>query len=166
MVYGLVKNTPHFTFLSYIGAELCVRFGYDAVYVPLKKKQSIWLSPVAQLDESRFSKYYVTKLFRRNVASKRSRVRTTSDADQLDDYEYEVEMGKKPQQSFVRQCFKYIYTWNEDFRFTTMTTCTYAVAVVSLYYLACTLVFLWISKTTGHLAFLRYYIESTLSIGK
>ena len=162
-----MKNTPHFIFLSYIGAELCVRFGYDAVYVPLKKKQSIWLSPVCQLDESRFSKYYVTKLFRRNVASKRTRVvRATSDADQLDDYEYEVEVEKKPPLSFVRQFFKHIYTWNEDFRFTTLTTCTYAVAVVSLYYLACTLVFLWISRTTGHFAFLRYYIESTLNIGK
>jgi hypothetical protein len=43
---------------------------------------------------------------------------------------------------------------------------TYAVAVVVLYYLACTLVFLYIPRTTGHISFVRYYIETTFNIGK
>ncbi|CAF5069528.1 unnamed protein product, partial [Rotaria magnacalcarata] len=57
IIYGLIKNIPHFFFLSYIGAELCVRFLYDSIYVPIKKKESIWSAPIAQLEELEFSKY-------------------------------------------------------------------------------------------------------------
>ncbi|CAF1098078.1 unnamed protein product [Rotaria sordida] len=41
IIYGLIKNIPHFFFLSYIGAELCVRFVYDSIYVPVKKKKKL-----------------------------------------------------------------------------------------------------------------------------
>jgi hypothetical protein len=47
-----------------------------------------------------------------------------------------------------------------------MAMSTYTVAVVFLYYLACTFVFLYVTRTTGHVAFLRYYFESTFNVGK
>ncbi len=86
--------------------------------------------------------------------------------NKLEDYEYEAELQKQASQSRVKQFIGKIYHWDDDFRFTTMATCTYTVAIVFLYYLACTFVFLYISRTTGHIAFIRYYIESTLNIGK
>jgi hypothetical protein len=54
----------------------------------------------------------------------------------------EVELQKKTNQSHVKKCLTSIYQSDDDFRFTTMATCTYTVAVIFLYYLACTLVFL------------------------
>jgi hypothetical protein len=83
----------------------------------------------------------------------------------MEDFEHEAELQKKANQSRVKKFFDSIYHWDDDFRFTTMTTCTYTVAIVFLYYLACTLVFLYISRTTGHISFIRYYIETTLNIG-
>jgi hypothetical protein len=166
IIYGLVKNTPHFILLSYISAELCVRFGYDSIYVPCKKKQSIWSAPVAQPDESAFAKYYVTKLFRRNVRFYQRTYAADVNIDELDDFEYEAELQKKANQSRVKTFFDWIYHWDDDFRFTTMATCTYTVAMIFLYYLACTLVFLYISRTTGHISVVRYYIETTFNIGR
>ena len=164
IIYGLVKNTPHFGLLSYITAELCVRFVYDSIYVPLKKKQSIWLSPVAQLDEYAFAKFYVTRLFRRNVHTARRADLEEVDIDDLIDYEHENRSQAKRKPSKIKKYLNEIYTWNDDFRFTTIATCTYTVAVVFLYYLACTLVFLYTSRTAGHISFIRHYIESTLHI--
>jgi hypothetical protein len=45
-----------------------------------------------------------------------------------------------------------------------MTICTYTVAIVFLYYLAFTLMFLYISRTIDHLSFIRYYIETIFNI--
>ena len=152
--------------LSYISAELCVRFAYDSIYVPLKKGRSIWSSPVAQPDEAAFAKYYVTKLFRRNVRLVTRNYSTKVDVNKMEDFQHEEELQLKASQSRVRQVFSYIYQWDDDFRFTTMATCTYTVAIIFLYYLACTLVFLYISRTTGHISFIRNYIEQTFNIGK
>jgi len=163
IIYGLVKNTPHFGLLSYITAELCVRFVYDSIYVPLKKKQSIWLSPVAQLDEYAFAKFYVTRLFRRNVHTARRADLEEVDIDDLIDYEHENRSQAKRKPSKIKKYLNEIYTWNDDFRFTTIATCTYTVAVVFLYYLACTLVFLYTSRTAGHISFIRGIYEDVPS---
>ncbi len=80
----------------------------------------------------------------------------------MQDFEYEAELQKKANSQFLDS----IHHWDDDFRFTTMATCTYTVAVIFLYYLACTLVFLYISRTTGHISFVRYYIGTTFNIGK
>jgi len=84
----------------------------------------------------------------------------------MQDFEHEAELQKKVNSSRVKQFLDSIYHWDDDFRFTSMATCTYTVAFVFLYYLACTLVFLYISRTTGHISFVRYYIETTFNIGK
>ncbi len=163
----MIKDIPHFFFLSYIGAELCVRFAYDSIRVPIKKGKTIWSAPVVQLDESEFAKYYVTKLFRRNRRSRQPISRPDKNSeDDLVDHEHEAELQENANQSRLRKFFRSIYHWNDDFRFTTIATCTYMVAFVFLYYLACTFIFLYISRTTGHVSFLKFYLESTYNIGE
>jgi hypothetical protein len=167
IIYGLIKNIPHFFFLSYIGAELCVRFAYDSVYIPLKKNESIWSTPIVPLDESNFAKYYVIKLFRRNrFQYDRNTRRRKFNPDNLHDHEHEAEQLRKENKSRFQKFINYFYESDDDFRFTTMVMSTYTVAVVFLYYLACTFVFLYITRTTGHVAFLKLYFESTFNVGK
>lgn len=160
----MIKITPHFIFLSYIAAELCVRFGYDSIYVPIKKKQTIWTAPVVQTDEIAFAKFYVTKLFRRNLKARRKEYEAQMREKELAKQGKKVKSSKEP--SRVKKFMDSIYRWDEDFRYTTLATCTYTVAVVFLYYLACTFVFLYISRTTGHISFVRHYLESTLNMGE
>jgi hypothetical protein len=143
-----------------------VRFAYDAIYVPKKKKESIWLAPIVQLDESEFAKYYVTKLFRRNHHNTQRITQQKTNLDNLIDHEHEAEQQNKANQSHFKRFVNYFYHFDDDFRFTTLAMCTYTVAVVFLYYLACTFVFLYVSRTTGHVAFLKFYFESTFNVGK
>ncbi len=121
---------------------------------------------MAQPDESAFAKYYVQKLFRRNRRATQQAYSTDVNIDTMQDHEHEAELQRNAKPSRVKQFFDSIYHWDNDFRFTTMATCTYTVAMIFLYYLACTLVFLYISRTTGHISFIRHYIETTLNIGK
>jgi len=166
MIYGLIKNTPHFVLLSYLCAELFLRFAYDALYVPCKKAQRIWSVPIEPLDESIFAKYYVTKLLRRKRHSNQTNtIPQNTNTDNLVDHEYDAELQNRADQSYVKIFLNSIYHWDDDFRFTTMTICTYTVAIVFLYYLACTFVFLYVSRTTGHISFLRSFVESTFNIG-
>ncbi|CAF0929613.1 unnamed protein product [Adineta ricciae] len=166
IVYGVIKNIPHFFLLSYISGELCVRFIYDSVYVPMRKKRTIWSAPVVELDDSEYSKYYVTKLFRRNHRSQRI-VPAQNEKVKLEnlvDYEHDAEVQNTINRSRVKKFFDHIYHSNNDFRFTTIATCTYTVAIVFLYYLACTFAFLYLSRTAGHISFLKFYIESTFNV--
>jgi hypothetical protein len=162
----LIKNTPHFILLSYITAELCVRFAYDSLYVPIKKKQSIWSPPETQPDDSAFAKYYVRKLFRRNLRVSQPAYSTNVNIDSTQNYDNEAELQRNAKPSRVKQFFDSIYHWDDGFRFTTIATCTYIVAIIVLYYLACTLVFLYILRTPEYISFIKYYFETTLNIGK
>jgi hypothetical protein len=82
------------------------------------------------------------------------------------DNEHDGRQKNKANQSYLKKLLNSIYVWDEDFRFTTMVVCTYIVAIVFLYYLACTFVFLYILRTTGHIAFFKSYIESSVNTGK
>ncbi len=84
----------------------------------------------------------------------------------MHDFEYKAELQKKTNQSRVKKFFDSIYHWDDDFRFTTMTTYTYTVVIVFLYYLACTLVFLCLSRPTDHLSLIQYFIGTTFNTGK
>jgi hypothetical protein len=84
--------------LSYITAELWIRFIYDSIY----NKTNI-----VENDESEFAKYYVIKLFRQNRFRKN-----------------------------IKKYFDYIYQWDDHFRYTTLTTCTFTVAYIFLYYIS------------------------------
>jgi hypothetical protein len=171
IIYGLIKTTPHFLFLSFTVAELWVRLVYDSIYVQIKKKKSIWSTPDEQIDEVELSKYYVTKLLRLTYRStERTTKQNTNTNSSLD--KHKAEQEEKANQSKLRKFINYIYHsiyiyhWNDDFRFTTMVMCTYTVAFVFLYYLTCTFIFLNISRTTGYTSFLKSYIESSAKVGK
>ena len=142
-----------------------MRLVYDSIYVQIKKKKNICSTPDEQIDEAELSKYYVTKLLRRNHRSKQSTAQQNTDADSSSE-EYEAEQEERANRSKIRKFTNYIYHWNNDFRFTTMVLCTYTVAFVFLYYLTCTFIFLNISRTTGHISFLKSYIESFAIVGK
>jgi hypothetical protein len=118
------------------------------------------------LDESEFAKYYVTKLFRRNRYSAQRNTRQNINTDNIEDYEHEAEQQNNQKPSCFQKFINYFYHFDDDFRFTTMAMCTYTVAFVFLYYLACTFVFLYVTRTTGHAAFLKFYFESTFDVGK
>ncbi|CAF4048403.1 unnamed protein product, partial [Rotaria sordida] len=152
IIYGLIKNIPHFFFLSYIGAELCVRFVYDSIYVSVKKKKSIWSTPHVQFDELEFAKYYVTKLLRRNCPLYRTNTKQKSKQQNVTN------------RSLIKKFFDSFYYWDEDFHFTTIATCTYTVAFVFLYYLACTFIFLYLSRPAGVIPFLRSFIENSANV--
>ncbi|CAF1148324.1 unnamed protein product, partial [Didymodactylos carnosus] len=165
IIYGIIKNTPHFICLSYIASELTVRFLYDSCYKQVKSKKSIWASPVMEYDEYQFSRYYVMKLFRRNPKyypnDQTNSVPGTTDITNDDE---EWRWYEKQEKSRVKLFLDKIYPWDDDFRFTTIALCTYTVAIIFLYYLACTLVFLYLSRTFGHTAFLRSYLEQVLNV--
>jgi hypothetical protein len=106
-------------------------------------------------------------LFRRNVPLIRTRKSVAkNDSQNLIDHEHEAHQQHEVQESRVRRFFRSIYDSDDQFRFTTMATCTYTVAIVFLYYLACTFIFFYTSRTVGHISFLKHYIESTLNIGE
>jgi hypothetical protein len=163
IIYGLIKNMPHFFFLSYIGAELCVRFIYDSIFIPIREKRSIWSSPVVQSDESQFAEYYVLKLFRRNVRSKKRFMRQQS-AQRNSTDRYRL-LSIISEGTRLQQLFDHIYQWDDDFQFSTLATCTYTVAIVFLYYLTCTFTFLYLSRTTAHISLLKLFIEYTFQTG-
>ncbi|CAF1675866.1 unnamed protein product [Rotaria magnacalcarata] len=163
IIFGLLKNIPYFVLLSYIGAELTVRFAYDSIYVPYKKKRSIWLSSETRCEEFKFSRYYVKELFRRN--NRRFSTVTTANKEIIhptnrSDHKNEVKLLRQGEQSWMRKFLDRIYYLDNSFRFTTMAICTYSATWVALYYLACTCIFWHISLTTEHVSYLKFYIES------
>ncbi|CAF2267966.1 unnamed protein product [Rotaria magnacalcarata] len=163
IIFGLLKNIPYFVLLSYIGAELTVRFAYDSIYVPYKKKRSIWLSSETRCEEFKFSRYYVKELFRRN--NRCFSTVTTANKEIIhptnrNDHKNEVKLLRQGEQSWMRKFLDRIYYLDNSFRFTTMAICTYSTTWVALYYLACTCIFWHISLTTEHVSYLKFYIES------
>ncbi|CAF4943893.1 unnamed protein product [Rotaria sp. Silwood1] len=75
--------------------EICDQVVWNVMKNDSQKKESIWVSPVRPCEESKFSQYYVTELFRRNIRS-HTRV-TTFDKqdihpDDLIDYKHVVEL--------------------------------------------------------------------------
>ncbi|CAF5136422.1 unnamed protein product, partial [Rotaria magnacalcarata] len=84
--------------------------------------------------------------------------------DNLIDYEHESSGQNQFSESRIKKFFDTFYRWDDDFRFTTIATCTYTVAIVFLYYLACTFVFLYTSRTSGHISFIKSYIEYSANV--
>lgn len=154
-----MKNIPHFVLLSFICAELCVRLGYDSIYMCIKKKRSLWSSANIESDDFVFAKCYVTKLFRSNLRSTR-----LINTDRLDHFQSGLE--RKRNFSCLKTCFPSISVENDHFRLTTIATCTYTVATLFLYYFACTLLFLYITKATDYTIFIRSLLETIFNVGK
>ncbi|CAF3157984.1 unnamed protein product, partial [Rotaria sp. Silwood2] len=165
IIYGFIKNAPHFLFLAYIAAELCVRFVYDSIYIPLKEKQSIWSAFISPLDELEKAKYYIAKLLRRRYSSSSLIINQQNTmTNNQNDKEHKSKQQNVNKQSSIKKFLEFFYNWDDDFRYTTIATCTYTVAFVFLYYLACTSVFLYMSRTKGHITFIKSYIEYSANI--
>ncbi|CAF4415024.1 unnamed protein product [Rotaria sp. Silwood2] len=80
------------------------------------------------------------------------------------DKEHKSKQQNVNKQSSIKKFLEFFYNWDDDFRYTTIATCTYTVAFVFLYYLACTSVFLYMSRTKGHITFIKSYIEYSANI--
>jgi len=162
--------------LSYIGAELCVRFAYDSIYIRRKNRQSIKSEPNESMDGSEAANHHVIQLFRQTsrlsrqtslLSRQNSRLsRQNSQKNTNLNDENEGEESNETDQSLFRKLINYFYIWDDGFHFTTMVICTNTVAFVFLYYLACTFVFFYITRTTGHLTFMKSYVESLVDISK
>ncbi len=122
--------------------------------------------PDEQIDDFELGKHSVTKLSRQKLRSSQLITQQNTNINNPIDTEHEDEQQNKANQSCFKKFVNSIYIWDNDFRFTTMVICTYTVAIVFLYYLACTFAFLYISRTTGHITFLKSYIESSTNIGQ
>lgn len=120
IVYGMIKNAPHFLLLSYLSAEFYIRIVYDSIYLQLKNKRNQYES-----NESVSAKFYVTKLFSRPS----------------------------------------YYHKSEYSHFPTIIICAFTVASIFVYYLSCTLIFVYIARTTSHASFITYTIERIFNIG-
>ncbi|CAF4408462.1 unnamed protein product, partial [Rotaria sp. Silwood2] len=165
IIYGFIKNAPYFLFLAYIAAELCVRFVYDSIYILLKEKQSIWSAFISPLDKLEQTKYYVAKLLRRRYSSSSLIINQQNTmTNNQNDKEHKSKQQNVNKQSSIKKFLEFFYNWDDDFRYTTIATCTYTVAFVFLYYLACTSVFLYMSRTKGHITFIKSYIEYSANI--
>lgn len=142
--------------MSYIGAELLVRLIYDSLILQRREKLSIWSSTREDGEEAAFAEYYTKKLFSRTkLQEKKKKERLAMNEQKLNSTA-----------AFLVKQFKRIYPWDKRFRYTNMATCTYTVAIVFLYYLACTFIFLYVSRTTGYLFYLRDFIEHAFNLGK
>ncbi|CAF3942429.1 unnamed protein product, partial [Rotaria sp. Silwood1] len=116
-------NAPHFFFLAYIAAELCVRFVYDSIYIPVKEKQSIWSVSISLLTELEQAKYHVTKLLRRRYFSS-SLIITQQNTmtNNQNDKEHKSKQQNVNKQSSIKEFLESFYNWDDDFRYTTIAT--------------------------------------------
>jgi hypothetical protein len=131
----------------------------------LKNHRDLFSAPVEHFDESEFAKYYITRLFRRNHHSSQTRSKINEQDSNTDNHKNDVEVKTNTYQYIKKWCLS-IYHWDDDCRSTTMATCTYTVAIIFLYYLTCTFVFLYVSRALDPISFLRSYLEVIFDIGK
>jgi hypothetical protein len=78
----------------------------------------------------------------------------------------ENEEQDKPKRSWFKKLLDSIYIWDNNFRFSVMIVSTYTIAAVFLFYLACTFVFLYLSRITTLIAFIKFYIQLSTNIGE
>ena len=105
-------------------------------------------------EEAEFAKNYVVALFRRRSRSYENYRKKFSNIE------------NRTSRFHIQEFVAKFYEFDDNFRFSTMTTCTYTVAIVFLYYLACTFTFLYSSRTTGQVIFIKSIIEYVLQIGE
>ena len=137
----MLKSAPQFILLSYIGAELTVRFFYDSIFCKKKKNK---VSDEQLTPGPGFQMYF--------------------SASALKDLPNNNNSSSKCW-SYIQEVTSRIYRWDKDFRFTTMATSAYTVAFVLLFYLTCTFAFQPMMKTSS-MSFLIFCLEQILNIGK
>ncbi|CAF1346175.1 unnamed protein product [Adineta ricciae] len=139
VIYGLIKNIPQFILLSYIGAELTIRFICSIILLCRKKRRIATEAPTTPDDGFRFHQ-------------------STSLADHPPNHNGFCSSVRK----FVDD---YIYSWEKDFRFSTMAICAYIISFISLYYLTCVFAFQSIVGTSS-ISILKFCLQQILSISE
>ncbi|UJR16802.1 hypothetical protein I4U23_003701 [Adineta vaga] len=152
IIFTYVRNIPLFILLSYLAVELSVRFFYDSIYMTMKMKQNS-CSTLSSCDESEeliLAKEHVTKLFRQSGHDNRLIYSTSAIIDKLGDAKNENRLS---------------YNCTDSFRFTTMILCTYTMAIVFVYYFACTFVFVYMSHVHRFLSLKSILISVVITLG-
>ncbi|CAF1289019.1 unnamed protein product [Rotaria magnacalcarata] len=141
IIYGLLKSAPQFMLISYIGAELSVRFFYDAIFCSKKTNEK------------------PEEVFTRGTEfDMHSKSSESSDPVQESNESSTICLS-------ICGVLDKINRWDKNFRFTTMAACAYTIAFVLLLYLTCIFAFQPIMETSS-MSFLIFSLEHTLNIGK
>ncbi|CAF3884623.1 unnamed protein product [Adineta steineri] len=139
-IYGVLKNMPQFYLLSYISAEITIRFIYDPIYLNHMKKTGVKeppMTPGIEFDIHK-SKDVSPKFPNRDNSS-------------------------STYCSHIRKFVSKIYQWNSDFQFTTIAMCAYTLAFVLLFYLTCVFTFQSIMGTSS-MDFLIFCLKQIIDI--
>ncbi|CAM4830844.1 unnamed protein product, partial [Rotaria magnacalcarata] len=139
IIYGLLKSAPQFMLISYIGAELSVRFFYDAIFCSKKTNEK------------------PEEVFTRGTEfDMHSKSSESSDPVQESNESSTICLS-------ICGVLDKINRWDKNFRFTTMAACAYTIAFVLLLYLTCIFAFQPIMETSS-MSFLIFSLEHTLNI--
>ncbi|CAF4527853.1 unnamed protein product, partial [Rotaria socialis] len=139
IIYGLLKSAPQFILLSYIGAELAVRFFYDGIFCSKKINEK--------------PEEVITPGIGFGMHSKSSE---SSDSVQENNASSTI-------CSSICGILDKLNRWDKTFGFTTMSTCAYTIAFVLVFYLTCIFAFQPIMETSS-MSFLIFCLEHTLNI--
>ena len=157
IVYGFIRNIPHYFFLSFIGAELFTRVLYDPLIAPRCRTQQNRLPPAAEDaedDEAKFAMKYAYKVYKHAIKQQKRRLSMNSAQENV-------------VKRYIRKILAKIYTPAKNYcPYTNIVVCTYSVAAVFLYYLACSFTFFYVARTTSHLIPIRTFIEQLFNLGK
>ncbi|CAF0859125.1 unnamed protein product [Adineta steineri] len=139
-IYGVLKNMPQFYLLSYISAEITIRFIYDPIYLNHMKKTGVKKQPITPDIES--------DMHKSTDLSSKFPNRDNSSSTYC---------------SHIRKFVSKIYQWNSDFQFTTIAMCAYTLAFVLLFYLTCVFTFQSIMGTSS-MDFLIFCLKQIIDI--
>lgn len=162
-IYWIVKNMLHYFLIGYVCSELIVRVFYDSIYIARKRNEYIWKVPLRKIDQYSFKTNEDNTEFIRNPNE-----RITSGGYNI------TRSGNQGCCSTIwkdlinrlRKWITEIYTWENDFRFTTVVICTYTIAYVFLGHLTFNLVFFYTTDRRIYMTYLIELIERILNISK
>jgi hypothetical protein len=162
-VYCVAKNTLYYCLIGYICAELIVRVFYDSIYIT-RENESVWDVPLRKIDQY---SYRVNK--EENTFVRKRKNRITSGGNNVAQSANRNEQGccsriRKYLIDRFRKSVSGMYTWEEDFRFTTIVICTYTIAYIFLIHLTFNLMFFYTTDRTIYMTYLIQLVERILNI--
>jgi hypothetical protein len=142
-----------------------MRFAYDSIYNALQNERSILTTPEMNVEEFSFSIAHARKSLvsdstnnnNNNSANRRNHVSSNNDIS-----------WRRFRQYIVRKFREFpdqIYIWDSKFRFTTIIICTYTLAYIILFHLTFIFIFLYTSKRTSYISYLKHIFQAILKIG-
>lgn len=124
---------------------MIVRFIYDSIYISfIKKENSRFINDDDETD-IKCAYIYVKQLFEKK---------------------HSMNANKKSTQSTLQTMYDSIFKWNTTSYLTTMSLSIHVIAGVFLYYLVCSFVFIYTSRTTGHVLIFKSILNSLIQTSK